>query len=280
MALDTTTQNKITDWYTDYMNKQNGGASNPFSTAGYTPSTLSDANTQTRTISAPTETVAGQMDSLLGADSSYLQRARAGAMQTANSRGLLNSSMAATAGEAAAIDAALPIAQADAGTYKSAGDYNTSLFNEAAKYNTDQSNTLNLKAFDTNANLFAQQQKTDADRAAQIFDAQSKTALQTQQLEADKYKTDATLAAEKAKTDATITADAAKSRTNLLNNILMTTDLSPDRKAALLTALNAPELAKAIYVVDSTTADLTQSTPFGNQESQPWYMQGGGEGKN
>jgi len=69
------------------------------------------------TVNQPTDTVAGQMDTLLSKDNPYIERARAKAAEVANSRGLLNSSMAAGAGEAAAIDAALPIASADANIY-------------------------------------------------------------------------------------------------------------------------------------------------------------------
>lgn len=60
------------------------------------------------------DTVAGQLTGLLSKDSSYMAQARTGARQTAERRGLLNSSIAATAGEKAAIDKALPIAQQDA----------------------------------------------------------------------------------------------------------------------------------------------------------------------
>jgi len=62
-----------------------------------------------------TTSVRGHMDSLLNDDSAYMQAARTRAQQQANSRGLLNSTMAATAGEQAAITSALPIAQQDAG---------------------------------------------------------------------------------------------------------------------------------------------------------------------
>ena len=58
--------------------------------------------------------VSGRLQGLLSKDSPYLARARTGAAQAANRRGLLNSSIASGAGEAAAIDAALPIATADA----------------------------------------------------------------------------------------------------------------------------------------------------------------------
>lgn len=55
-----------------------------------------------------------RLNSLLAADSPYIQMARTRAAQTANSRGLLNSSIAAGAGEAAAIERAAPLAQSDA----------------------------------------------------------------------------------------------------------------------------------------------------------------------
>lgn len=67
------------------------------------------------------ELVANQLNNLISKNNPYLQRARANAMNTANARGLLNSSMAAGSGEAAAIDAALQIAQQDASTYANRG---------------------------------------------------------------------------------------------------------------------------------------------------------------
>ena len=58
--------------------------------------------------------LSGRLNKLLEEDSPYVRRARTRAAEHASSRGLLNSSIAAGAGEAAAIDAALPIAQGDA----------------------------------------------------------------------------------------------------------------------------------------------------------------------
>ena len=60
-------------------------------------------------------TVAKNLEGLLASGSPYIEAARAGAQRQANSRGLLNSTMAATAGEKAGIESALPIAQQDAG---------------------------------------------------------------------------------------------------------------------------------------------------------------------
>jgi hypothetical protein len=58
--------------------------------------------------------VEGRLTGLLGANSAYMQAARKGGIRTAARRGLLNSSIAAGAGEAAAIAAAAPIASQEA----------------------------------------------------------------------------------------------------------------------------------------------------------------------
>ena len=87
---------------------------------GYDPE-LSEVN-------APTDTVSGQMETLLAKESPYITRARTSAAQYANSRGLLNSSIGAEAGESAAIGAALPIASQDANIFNT-----TRLTNQAAK---------------------------------------------------------------------------------------------------------------------------------------------------
>lgn len=61
--------------------------------------------------------VEDRLTRLLGSDSPLIARARQRAAENATSRGLQNSTMAVQAGEAAAIDAALPIATSDAQTY-------------------------------------------------------------------------------------------------------------------------------------------------------------------
>jgi hypothetical protein len=64
------------------------------------------------------ETTQGQLTELLGANSPYVRQAEGAATRYAASRGLQNSSIAAQAGRKAAIDAALPIANADAGVFE------------------------------------------------------------------------------------------------------------------------------------------------------------------
>jgi hypothetical protein len=213
--------------------------------------TLNPDNLAKRTINAGTETVAGQMNTLLDANSPFLQRARALGQRQASERGLVNSSMAGTAGEAAAIDASLQIATPDASAYKSAGDYNTALTNQASMYNADALNSAATQQRGLNSQM----------ALAQMQDATSRYQIEKQ---------DAT---SRYNTDAQYRRQADANADSLANNILMTTDLSPDRKAALLESLGkgtAPKrgadgkvipgsgLAGSIYVIDSVAADLAQ----------------------
>ena len=68
----------------------------------------------------PESTVSSQMSGLLSQDNPYMQSAETQGLKKMNKRGLLNSTLAIEAGEAARIDAALPIAQQDAKTYSDA----------------------------------------------------------------------------------------------------------------------------------------------------------------
>ena len=73
-----------------------------------------------------------RLNGLLDANNPLIQQARARAAQTANSRGLLNSALAAGMGEEAAISQALPIATTDAGTF-----FKQSLTNQDAQNNAN-----------------------------------------------------------------------------------------------------------------------------------------------
>lgn len=90
-----------------------------------------EADVTTRTVS-PEETVQFQLDRILGSDSPILQRARTSGLQFANQRGLLNSSIAAQASEAAVLDAATRIAEQDAATYAGAAAQSTDALNQGA----------------------------------------------------------------------------------------------------------------------------------------------------
>jgi len=72
----------------------------------------------------PNELSSNQLNQITDENGAYIQRARNAGLAQANSRGLLNSSMAAGAAQGAAIDAAMPMAMQQAGAYTNVGDRN------------------------------------------------------------------------------------------------------------------------------------------------------------
>lgn len=124
--------------------------------------------------------VSNQLTGLLSQNSPYLQQARTSAAQQANSRGLLNTSMAAGAGEAAAIQAALPIAQADAGTHVAATQFNANAGNQFRQSNQqfqNQANQFNATA-QNDMSRFNNQNQLDVNKSnAGLLADSTKTAL-------------------------------------------------------------------------------------------------------
>lgn len=115
------------------------GASPP-KPPGSTAAANFDANAAAGPMQGPTELkvtdnmlASKQLDSILSRDNPLMQKARARAAMAANRRGLLNSSMAVQAGESAAIDAALPLAQQDASTNFQAGQFNAGASNDFSR---------------------------------------------------------------------------------------------------------------------------------------------------
>lgn len=124
--------------------------------AGYSPTTWNvDQN----------QTVAGQVAKIIDPNSPIIQQARTQALQSANDRGLLNSSIAMTGADDAAYRAAIPIAQADAATYA-----------KAAGYNADTKTTSD--AFKANADNTLTGQKLSSDTSIKISDANNAAAKQ------------------------------------------------------------------------------------------------------
>lgn len=87
------------------------------------------------------QTVAGQLAKVTKDDSPVLQQARTSGLQTAASRGLVNSSIGVGAAEGAVLDRALQIATPDASTYANAGKYNADVANNMALANQGATNT-------------------------------------------------------------------------------------------------------------------------------------------
>lgn len=89
-----------------------------------------------------TDTVEGRLAGLLDKGSPLMQRAETKAMQKANQRGLMNSSMAVGAAQNAVIDAALPIATTDAGFMNQQRLTNQQAENTSRQFNTQQQNAF------------------------------------------------------------------------------------------------------------------------------------------
>jgi hypothetical protein len=118
-------------------------------------SVTTNANGVAQIASSPTwnntadQTTQGQLTGIISQNSPLLQQARTDALQQANSRGLLNSSIAQTAGDSAVYNAAVPIAQSDAAQASKVAQTNVANTNADIGTNLasqNQSNTANIEA--------------------------------------------------------------------------------------------------------------------------------------
>ena len=111
-------------------------------------------------------TVEGRLNGLLSQDSNYMRQAAARGTQAANSRGMLNSSMAAGSAQGAMMDRALPVAQQDAATYFKQNLVNQGYSNDAAQWLSDtqfESEKLNT-GLDQDTNTFNATNTLENDR--------------------------------------------------------------------------------------------------------------------
>ena len=228
-----------------------------------TPAETRDVTAITRSVDKPTETVQGQLSSFLSAGSPILERARAGAAQQANSRGLLNSSIAAGAGEAAAIDAATPIAQADANIYNQAAGQNLQYQNQAASQNSQQGTQVNManaseqnKSSSQNAQLASQISQSNAENNLKLImqqaDNTTKTTLTNLELQ-NKNLLQTSGAA----------ADLYKQGQAAIANILMNKDLdTPAKNAAIAQQVQLMQNGMSLM---SGISGLSFKGPDGNQ---------------
>ena len=111
-----------------------------------------NTNAQTQQVQG-NQLVSQQLNDLTRTGSQYLTQAQDRARDEASSRGMMMSTMAAGAGSRAAIDAGLPIAQADAARYGAVSDENMAATNQDRL--ADQSNYANMagQAMGIQANL-------------------------------------------------------------------------------------------------------------------------------
>lgn len=175
MALTTPLTQTVTQ-ETTFPTDTSKSTSSTFNLAGLQSASDVAATTPTAAsawnVDPKTQTVAGQLENVLASDNPLMQQARTRAQQGMNQRGLMNSSMATSAADAAMYDTALKIAQPDAATNATAAQQNTAATNQfaaadnAVKADAAKQNATAQNTFASNYNQFQ-------------YDA-AKTGLQTQ----------------------------------------------------------------------------------------------------
>lgn len=91
------------------------------------------------------ELVQNQMQGLMNRGGAYMQNAARRGLETANRRGLLNSSIASGSAERSSLEAAMPIAQADAATYGRTQSENMDALNRGLMQERDILNQQTLE---------------------------------------------------------------------------------------------------------------------------------------
>jgi hypothetical protein len=160
----------------------------------------------------PSQTVEARIRSIIDPNNPLVQQQRAQALADANSRGMLNTSMAETGADNAVYTAATPIAAADAATYAKAAGYNADEANQFSVQNMQASNTAgNLGRQLTSSEKIAAANNETALKQSQIS---SQTQLGTAQISANTSHDVASINADSqqkiATLNATSQADIAK----------------------------------------------------------------------
>jgi hypothetical protein len=185
----------LSQWYDSYTQKNPSATTQAAQTTAPDTSQVAQgatasASQQTGLLATPAQaavtqwtpgaasTVQGQLGKVLDSGSPLLSRAETKAAQGMNQRGLLNSTMALTAGQSALYDAALPIAQQDAATFTTAGKANADAMNAASQQAAGFAQQSGLQA----ADIGSQQAMQSKDLASRYdlanMDVQSRQALQ------------------------------------------------------------------------------------------------------
>lgn len=197
----------------------------------------------------PEQLTSTNVAKIVSEDSPLMAQAASRAAQKANARGLLNSSMAITAGASALYDAALPIASADAATQE-----------RAATNTANAQNTANL----TNAQIgtSTSQFNAQAGNTAALTAAQLKSQSDLQSVQSN---TQIRLADKQAAVTKYVTENQAQLQTTL-QRIQSDTSLDIATKQALTqTAISAADNATKLQMQQQQLAgDLQKISTDGN----------------
>lgn len=167
------------------------------------------------------QTTAGQLENIIKADSPLMQQARTNALQGMNGRGLLNSSMATGAAQAAVMDKATPIANADATQASNTAQYNATQQNDAIKTrDTAMTQASGLNATEYNKLLAQGLDNTNKLQLANI-EATYKNQMQSSQSAQQLYSQITKNMSDILMTD---TMDASSKQTAIRNQIALLND--------------------------------------------------------
>lgn len=119
------------------------------------------------------QTVQGQLAGIVDPNNPLMVQAKTQADEAANQRGLINSSMAVSAGQDAMYRAALPIASSDAATYAKAAGYNADQINQVNSQNAQLQNQAAIANLNANTNLVTTNMSTQTQRDVAALGAES-----------------------------------------------------------------------------------------------------------
>lgn len=222
-------------------------ATTPLAPASFNP-TATPPMAATQINVTPEQTVQGQIKGIIDQNSPLMQQAETRSTQQMNGRGLINSSMAVGAGQAALYDAALPIASADASTYARTASDNAASANQFAQASNAQGYDMAKMDKGFEQNKLQLEQKFGYDTA--LTTMQSDSARETANIQA-RYRN---------------LTQASSSLTSLANNasdqihqVMMNQDLDAAGKQAAIDTYNA-NLNKSMQLVGAFAGDVDLST--------------------
>ena len=130
------------------VNYQPGGTTTGSVTQTITPQPVEKATASNWNVGG-NQLVQNQLKGLLSDNNPLVQIAKTQGLEAANQRGLLNSSLGAEAGALAHYQYAMPIAQADAGTYAQAGRFNADNQTQVSMANANAQNVRSNLQYST-----------------------------------------------------------------------------------------------------------------------------------
>ena len=204
---------------------------------------------------------ASQLDAITNANSPYIQQAEQQGLLSAASRGLTNSSIGAGASEAAAVQAAAPLAEQNAGEASTGQLQNAQLGTQANEFNASEQNSnqqlqAQLGTQQTQFNASQEQQAAATNTAAQ--NAMTQQTMQLNEQINQQYLSGTqseSLASIQGQYNELIqqNSSAASMYTSMMNNIgatMSNQNIAPSRAADTVSAMQ-DLLSSGLSVIDS-----------------------------